>query len=151
LFQLDQARLAEPGWLPGGARPPQNREAIAKPNGQRRQNATHSRSTAIDSIDVFYRESDPADAPVLRLRHGFPTSSRMFRDLFFSGPDHQAAQGKAIRDSHEECFTAGLTRKRSVRNQRRDFGDLALLRRRRATTVRPAAIRSTYIPHACTP
>ncbi|MEU6122527.1 alpha/beta hydrolase [Streptomyces sp. NPDC047123] len=30
---------------------------------------------------VFYREAGPADAPVLVLLHGFPTSSRMFRRL----------------------------------------------------------------------
>jgi pimeloyl-ACP methyl ester carboxylesterase len=31
---------------------------------------THYRSIAIDGIDVFYRESGPADAPVLLLLHG---------------------------------------------------------------------------------
>ncbi|MFJ8577165.1 alpha/beta fold hydrolase [Micromonospora sp. NPDC093277] len=41
----------------------------------------HHRSTAVDGIDVFYRESGPPDAPVLLLLHGFPTSSRMFRNL----------------------------------------------------------------------
>jgi len=30
---------------------------------------------------VFYREAGPADAPVLVLLHGFPTSSHMFREL----------------------------------------------------------------------
>jgi pimeloyl-ACP methyl ester carboxylesterase len=32
-------------------------------------------------VKVFYREAGPADAPVILLLHGFPTSSHMFRDL----------------------------------------------------------------------
>ncbi|MFN3499708.1 MAG: alpha/beta fold hydrolase, partial [Pannonibacter indicus] len=32
-------------------------------------------------VEVFYREAGPADAPVILLLHGFPTSSHMFRDL----------------------------------------------------------------------
>lgn len=35
----------------------------------------------IDGLDIFYREAGPADAPVVLLLHGFPTSSHMFRDL----------------------------------------------------------------------
>ena len=35
----------------------------------------------IDGIDIFYREAGPADAPVVLLLHGFPTSSHMFRRL----------------------------------------------------------------------
>jgi pimeloyl-ACP methyl ester carboxylesterase len=35
----------------------------------------------VDSVDVFYREAGPVDAPVILLLHGFPTSSHMFRDL----------------------------------------------------------------------
>ena len=34
-----------------------------------------------DGVNVFYREAGPADAPVLLLLHGFPTSSHMFREL----------------------------------------------------------------------
>jgi pimeloyl-ACP methyl ester carboxylesterase len=34
-----------------------------------------------DGIKVFYREAGPADAPVLLLLHGYPTSSHMFRHL----------------------------------------------------------------------
>lgn len=34
-----------------------------------------------DGVDVFYREAGPADAPVVLLLHGFPTSSYMYRDL----------------------------------------------------------------------
>ena len=42
---------------------------------------THYRTLAIDGTDVFYREDGPADAPVVLLLHGFPSSSRMYRDL----------------------------------------------------------------------
>jgi hypothetical protein len=34
-----------------------------------------------DGVRVFYREAGPADAPVLRLLHGYPASSHMFREL----------------------------------------------------------------------
>lgn len=39
------------------------------------------RTAMIDGIEIFYREAGPADAPVILLLHGFPTSSHMFRDL----------------------------------------------------------------------
>ncbi|WGF90582.1 alpha/beta fold hydrolase [Marinivivus vitaminiproducens] len=42
---------------------------------------TRHRHVEIDGLDVFYREAGPADAPVLVLLHGFPTSSRMYRNL----------------------------------------------------------------------
>ena len=38
-------------------------------------------TTTIDGVNVFYREAGPADAPVIVLLHGFPTSSNMFRNL----------------------------------------------------------------------
>lgn len=41
---------------------------------------TH-RSVDVDGLRVFYREAGPADAPVILLLHGFPTSSHMFRRL----------------------------------------------------------------------
>jgi pimeloyl-ACP methyl ester carboxylesterase len=43
---------------------------------------THYRTAVVDGIDIAYREAGPKDAPVVLLLHGFPTSSRMFRDLF---------------------------------------------------------------------
>jgi len=42
---------------------------------------THYRTVKIDGSDIFYREAGPADAPVVLLLHGFPTSSHMFRNL----------------------------------------------------------------------
>ncbi|MDC7742576.1 MULTISPECIES: alpha/beta fold hydrolase [Rhizobium] len=41
----------------------------------------HYRSAKIQGLNVFYREAGPADAPVVLLLHGFPTSSHMFRNL----------------------------------------------------------------------
>ncbi len=35
----------------------------------------------IDGVSIFYREAGPDSGPVVLLLHGFPSSSRMFRDL----------------------------------------------------------------------
>ncbi|MCL3863286.1 alpha/beta fold hydrolase [Actinotalea sp. K2] len=43
--------------------------------------SVHHRSVAVHGLEVFYREAGPADAPVLLLLHGYPTSSHMFRHL----------------------------------------------------------------------
>jgi len=43
--------------------------------------AVHHRTVSVDGLDVFYREAGPADAPVLLLLHGYPSSSYMFRHL----------------------------------------------------------------------
>nr|WP_260600360.1 alpha/beta hydrolase [Sphingomonas sp. ZFBP2030] len=42
---------------------------------------TRYHTEKIDGIDMFYREAGPANAPVVLLLHGFPTSSHMFRNL----------------------------------------------------------------------
>lgn len=42
---------------------------------------TKYRTAKIEGVDVFYREAGPANAPVVVLLHGFPTSSHMFRNL----------------------------------------------------------------------
>ncbi len=39
------------------------------------------RRVEADGINMFYREAGPADAPVLLLLHGFPTSSFQYREL----------------------------------------------------------------------
>ncbi|GAA3585645.1 alpha/beta hydrolase [Amycolatopsis ultiminotia] len=41
----------------------------------------HHRYATVQGRQLFYREAGPADAPVLVLLHGFPTSSFMFRTL----------------------------------------------------------------------
>ncbi|MEO7274043.1 MAG: alpha/beta hydrolase [Vicinamibacterales bacterium] len=43
--------------------------------------ATHYKTARINGLDIFYRDAGPADAPVILLLHGFPTSSNMFRQL----------------------------------------------------------------------
>ncbi|HUN62765.1 MAG TPA: alpha/beta hydrolase [Candidatus Sulfotelmatobacter sp.] len=42
---------------------------------------TYIRRVEADGVRVFYREAGEADAPVILLLHGFPTSSFMFREL----------------------------------------------------------------------
>ena len=42
---------------------------------------THYRTAAIDGVEVAYREAGPEGAPAVLLLHGFPSSSRMFRNL----------------------------------------------------------------------
>ncbi|MFD3839099.1 alpha/beta fold hydrolase [Streptomyces sp. NPDC058642] len=42
---------------------------------------TAHRTATVRGLDIHYREAGPADAPVLLLLHGFPSSSHMFRDL----------------------------------------------------------------------
>ena len=44
-------------------------------------NPVRHHTVDIDGLNVFYRESGPADAPAILLLHGFPSSSHMFRDL----------------------------------------------------------------------
>ncbi|MDF8263994.1 alpha/beta fold hydrolase [Luteipulveratus flavus] len=44
-------------------------------------NVVHHRYATVQGHRLFYREAGPADAPVLVLLHGFPTSSFMFREL----------------------------------------------------------------------
>jgi len=46
------------------------------------QYPTLYRTTIVDGLSIFYRESGPKDAPVLLLLHGLPSSSRMFEPLF---------------------------------------------------------------------
>src|SRR5215467_5154145 len=42
---------------------------------------TRYRTIDVGGLAIFYREAGPAGAPVVLLLHGFPTSSRMFRNL----------------------------------------------------------------------
>jgi pimeloyl-ACP methyl ester carboxylesterase len=43
--------------------------------------AVHYRKAMVNGVGVFYREAGPPDGPVVLLLHGFPTSSRMYRNL----------------------------------------------------------------------
>jgi pimeloyl-ACP methyl ester carboxylesterase len=42
---------------------------------------TSIRRVEADGVTVFYRQAGPANAPVVLLLHGFPTSSFQYRDL----------------------------------------------------------------------
>ena len=46
-----------------------------------RTTTVHYRTTKVQDLNVFYRESGPEGAPTLLLLHGFPTSSHMYRNL----------------------------------------------------------------------
>lgn len=74
------------------------------------------RTVEIEGHEIFYREAGPADAPVLLLLHGFPTSSHMFRDLIplledkyhLIAPDHLGFGYSAMpsADTYEYSFAA---------------------------------------------
>lgn len=59
--------------LSGGA-------VLAQP-GPSTQATSTFHTTAIDGVNIFYREAGPQGAPTLLLLHGFPSSSRMFDTL----------------------------------------------------------------------
>jgi hypothetical protein len=59
---------------------------------------THYRTTMVDGVSIFYREAGPADAPVVLLLHGFPTSSHMFRNLIPILADRYHVIAPTIRD-----------------------------------------------------
>lgn len=42
---------------------------------------THHRTATVNGLEIFYREAGPADAPIVVLLHGYPTSSHMYRRL----------------------------------------------------------------------
>ncbi|QBI55781.1 alpha/beta fold hydrolase [Streptomonospora litoralis] len=43
--------------------------------------SVHHQTATVEGHEIFYREAGPADAPVIVLLHGYPTSSFMFREL----------------------------------------------------------------------
>jgi pimeloyl-ACP methyl ester carboxylesterase len=60
--------------------------AMAKPSSDAmvtglKPSTVYYRTKQIDGQTIFYREAGPANAPVVLLLHGFPTSSHMFRNL----------------------------------------------------------------------
>lgn len=42
---------------------------------------TYHRTATVAGLEIFYREAGPANAPILVLLHGFPSSSHMYRNL----------------------------------------------------------------------
>jgi pimeloyl-ACP methyl ester carboxylesterase len=75
--------------------------------------ATHYRTASVNGVDIFYREAGPKDAPVLLLLHGFPSSSRMFRDLIpqlsdkyrVIAPDYPGFGHSAVPDRADFAYT----------------------------------------------
>ena len=53
--------------------------------GQDTESSGHARALhktiEVDGLEIFYRQAGPPEAPTILLLHGFPTSSRMFRNL----------------------------------------------------------------------
>lgn len=49
---------------------------------------TFYKTVEVDGLEIFYREAGPANAPVILLLHGFPSSSRMFNSLMNELTDH---------------------------------------------------------------
>ena len=70
--------LGAAATIPGMAR-----AAVAGPPKPkaRSMSTIHYCRQKVGEVEVFYREAGPADAPVILLLHGFPSSSHMFRDL----------------------------------------------------------------------
>jgi pimeloyl-ACP methyl ester carboxylesterase len=55
--------------------------ARSSPGSSRDVPATRHLFTTVDGVELFYRTAGAADAPVVVLLHGFPSSSHMFRHL----------------------------------------------------------------------
>lgn len=73
----------------------------------------HYRTLIVDGVEVFYREAGPRDAPALLLLHGFPTSSRMYRELIprladrfrVVAPDYPGFGRSAMPDRAQFAYT----------------------------------------------
>jgi pimeloyl-ACP methyl ester carboxylesterase len=74
---------------------------------------TRYHTANVDGVEMFYREAGPADAPVVVLLHGFPASSRMFRNLIpkladkyhIIAPDYPAFGHSAVPDRTEFTYS----------------------------------------------
>ena len=73
--------LVLPAVLAAAILAPQARAETAEVAVSAGSAVTHYRTATVEGISLFYREAGPADAPVVLLLHGFPTSSHMFRNL----------------------------------------------------------------------
>jgi pimeloyl-ACP methyl ester carboxylesterase/uncharacterized protein YciI len=73
----------------------------------------HYQHAVVAGVDVAYREAGPPDAPVLLLLHGFPSSSRMFRNLIpqladtyrVIAPDYPAFGHSGVPDRANFAYT----------------------------------------------
>lgn len=46
------------------------------------------KTVSVNNLNIFYREAGPADASVILLLHGFPSTSHMYRDLIHDLADN---------------------------------------------------------------
>src|SRR5262245_171711 len=78
-----------------------------------RTGPVHYRTAAVGGVNVFYREAGADSAPVVLLLHGFPSSSRMFRNLIprlsdgyrIIAPDYPAFGHSAVPDRSAFGYT----------------------------------------------
>src|SRR6478752_5424511 len=78
-----------------------------------RTGLVHYRTAEVGAVNVFYREAGPDSGPVVLLLHGFPSSSRMFRDLIprlsdtyrVIAPDYPAFGHSAVPDRSAFGYT----------------------------------------------
>lgn len=74
---------------------------------------THHRTAVVDGVQIFYREAGPTDGPAVVLLHGFPTSSRMYRNLIprladryhVIAPDYPGFGSSAVPDRTAFAYT----------------------------------------------
>ncbi len=86
--------------------------ALSPPDATR----THYHTAVVDGVELFYREAGPADAPVVVLLHGFPSSSHMYRELIprladryhVIAPDYPGFGQSGVPD--RAAFTYGFAR-----------------------------------------
>jgi pimeloyl-ACP methyl ester carboxylesterase len=77
--------------------------------------AVRYRVIEVGGVEIFYREAGPAAAPIVLLLHGFPTSSRMFRNLIplladqyrVIAPDYPAFGHSAVPSRADFHYTHG--------------------------------------------
>ncbi|MBT2442525.1 alpha/beta hydrolase [Streptomyces sp. ISL-36] len=82
-------------------------------NVRRQVHQVHHHTVLVRGHAIHYREAGPAEAPVLLLLHGFPTSSHMFRDLIplladrfrLIAPDHLGFGRSAAPTADEFDYT----------------------------------------------
>jgi pimeloyl-ACP methyl ester carboxylesterase len=76
-------------------------------------NQTHYRTIDVEGVNIFYREAGDADAPVVLLLHGWPSSSRMFASLIPTladryhviAPDYPSFGHSEVPDSRVFSYT----------------------------------------------
>ena len=79
--------------------------------------AVRHRCVTIGTVEIFYREAGPADAPVLLLPHGYPCSSYEFRNLMprladrwrLIAPDYPGAGYSATPEDFDYSFDGYAT------------------------------------------